>query len=118
MGHSILLSSSSLWSSLFTKIRTVNLTFNALRARGLRARQEGNEPVAGYFSHIGDLYNVHHFWGKLLNKSRGLIRPLLTSHFDAYRARGLKARQEGNEIVAGFFSHVGDLYNAHHFWGK
>ena len=118
MCHSILLSSSSLWSSLFTKIRTVNLTFNALRARGLRARQEGNEPVAGYFSHIGDLYNVHHFWGKLLNKSRGLIWPLLTSHFDAYRARGLRARQEGNEIVAGFFSHVGDLYNAHHFWGK
>ena len=66
--QSILLCSSSLFSSLFTKIRTVDLIFNALRARGLRARQEGNEPVAGYFSHIGDLYNVHHFWGKLLNK--------------------------------------------------
>ena len=37
---------------------------SALRARGLRARQEAKECVAGYFSHIGELYNVHHFWGK------------------------------------------------------
>ena len=61
--------SSSSWSVrlsfLFIQIRIINLTFNALRARGLRARQEDNEPVAGYFSHIGELYNVHHFWGKL-----------------------------------------------------
>jgi hypothetical protein len=35
------------------------------RAKGLKYRQEKEEAVAGFFSHIGELYNVHHLWGEL-----------------------------------------------------
>ncbi|ESN97616.1 hypothetical protein HELRODRAFT_187346 [Helobdella robusta] len=31
-------------------------------------------------------------------------------------ARGLKYRQTDQESVAGFFSHIGELYQAHHLW--
>ncbi|CAD5112386.1 DgyrCDS1607 [Dimorphilus gyrociliatus] len=31
-------------------------------ARGLRARKMYNEAVAGLFTHIGDLYTIHHMW--------------------------------------------------------
>lgn len=31
-------------------------------------------------------------------------------------ARGLKFRKDNNEAVCGFFSHVGQLYQAHHLW--
>ena len=34
------------------------------RARGIKFRQNSNEAVGGLFSQIGDMYNVHHFWGK------------------------------------------------------
>ncbi|PVD33037.1 hypothetical protein C0Q70_08485 [Pomacea canaliculata] len=32
-------------------------------ARGIKSRTTNNEPVAGFFSQMGDLYTVHHFWG-------------------------------------------------------
>lgn len=32
-------------------------------ARGIQFRGKGEEPVAGLFSQIGDLYTVHHIWG-------------------------------------------------------
>ena len=32
------------------------------RARGLQYRT--GEGVAGYFSHIGEQYHAHHFWGR------------------------------------------------------
>ena len=34
------------------------------RARAIKYRQENNEAVGGFFSQIGDLYVVHHLWGK------------------------------------------------------
>ena len=34
------------------------------RVKGLKARQDNQEPVAGYFSHIGELYTVYHIWGE------------------------------------------------------
>ena len=43
-------------------------------ARGIQFRKEGDEGVAGFFSHIGDLYQVHHFWGYESLQSRKEIR--------------------------------------------
>lgn len=34
------------------------------RARAIRFRQDNNEAVGGFFSQIGQLYMVHHLWGK------------------------------------------------------
>ncbi|CDQ94695.1 unnamed protein product [Oncorhynchus mykiss] len=31
-------------------------------ARAIKHRQENNEAVGGFFSQIGDLYEVHHLW--------------------------------------------------------
>lgn len=31
-------------------------------------------------------------------------------------AQGLKFRQENNEAVCGFFSHIGNLHQCHHLW--
>lgn len=42
------------------------------RARGLRFRKESDEPVAGFFSHIGDGHHVHHFWGKTENLGKAV----------------------------------------------
>ena len=39
------------------------------RARGIKSRREENEAIGGFFSHIGELYNVHHLWGKLVSPS-------------------------------------------------
>lgn len=36
------------------------------RARAIRFRQDSNEAVGGFFSQIGQLYMVHHLWGKLV----------------------------------------------------
>ncbi len=36
----------------------------ATRAKGLQHRQAGDEPVAGLFSQLGELYSVHHMWGE------------------------------------------------------
>lgn len=36
------------------------------RARAIRFRQDNNEAVGGFFSQIGQLYMVHHLWGKLV----------------------------------------------------
>lgn len=36
------------------------------RARAIRFRQDSNEAVGGFFSQIGQLYMVHHLWGKFL----------------------------------------------------
>ncbi len=36
----------------------------SIRARAIRHRRDEDESLAGFFSHIGELYNVHHFWGK------------------------------------------------------
>ncbi|KAK6191292.1 hypothetical protein SNE40_003020 [Patella caerulea] len=32
-------------------------------ARGIKSRQQNEAPVAGFFSHLGEQYNVHHLWG-------------------------------------------------------
>lgn len=34
------------------------------RARAIKYRQENQEAVGGFFSQIGELYVVHHLWGK------------------------------------------------------
>jgi len=34
------------------------------RARAIRFRQDSDEAVGGFFSQIGQLYMVHHLWGK------------------------------------------------------
>ena len=34
------------------------------RAKGIKSRQDREEAVAGLFSHIGELYVVHHIWGE------------------------------------------------------
>lgn len=31
--------------------------------RGIEHRRNNNEPVAGFFSHLGEQYMVHHVWG-------------------------------------------------------
>ncbi|NXE71652.1 NIPS1 protein, partial [Calcarius ornatus] len=33
-------------------------------ARAIKYRQENQEAVGGFFSQIGELYVVHHLWGK------------------------------------------------------
>uniref|UniRef100_A0A2C9L050 NIPSNAP domain-containing protein n=1 Tax=Biomphalaria glabrata TaxID=6526 RepID=A0A2C9L050_BIOGL len=33
-------------------------------AKGIKYRQYNNEPVAGFFSQIGDLSRCEHIWGK------------------------------------------------------
>jgi len=38
--------------------------FHYWRAKGVKHRQAGKEAVAGFFSHIGEGYNVHHMWGE------------------------------------------------------
>lgn len=38
---------------------------NCFRAKGIKSRQTNNEPVAGFFTQIGNLYGVEHLWGKL-----------------------------------------------------
>lgn len=35
------------------------------RARAIKYRQENQEAVGGFFSQIGELYVVHHLWGRL-----------------------------------------------------
>lgn len=34
------------------------------RARAIKYRQENQEAVGGFFSQIGELYVVHHLWGR------------------------------------------------------
>lgn len=34
------------------------------RARAIEIRQQNHEAVGGFFSQIGDLYQVHHLWGE------------------------------------------------------
>ncbi|CDQ73328.1 unnamed protein product [Oncorhynchus mykiss] len=33
-----------------------------LKARAIKYRQENDEAVGGFFSQVGDLYEVHHLW--------------------------------------------------------
>ena len=44
-----------------------NILTHIWRARGIQYRGQGEEPVVGLFSQIGDLYTVHHVWGKLFS---------------------------------------------------
>lgn len=44
-----------------------NILTHIWRARGIQYRCQGEEPVVGLFSQIGDLYTVHHVWGKLFS---------------------------------------------------
>lgn len=37
------------------------------RARAIKYRQENQEAVGGFFSQIGELYVVHHLWGRTGN---------------------------------------------------
>jgi len=39
------------------------------RVKGLKHRRAKDEAVAAYFSHIGDLYQVHHLWCEYTNNS-------------------------------------------------
>ncbi|XP_025090888.1 protein NipSnap-like isoform X2 [Pomacea canaliculata] len=43
-------------------------------ARGIKSRTTNNEPVAGFFSQMGDLYTVHHFWAYSDLESRKVTR--------------------------------------------
>ncbi|KAK7088707.1 protein NipSnap-like isoform X1 [Littorina saxatilis] len=43
-------------------------------ARGIKSRGTNNEPVAGYFSQMGDLYMVHHIWAYTDLESRKQTR--------------------------------------------
>ena len=43
---------------------------------------------------------------------------MLNEYMFFVRAKGIQYRHEQNEAVAGFFSHVGDLYQCHHIWGQ
>lgn len=49
------------------------------RARAIKYRQENQEAVGGFFSQIGELYVVHHLWGRLgtlQELSAGPLSPL------------------------------------------
>ena len=47
-----------------SNVHLYNLEFS-LRAKGLRYRQENDEvAVCGLFTDLGDLFTVHHMWGK------------------------------------------------------
>lgn len=43
-------------------------------ARGIQSRREEDEAVAGFFSHIGQLYYVHHFWAYKDLQTRKVVR--------------------------------------------
>jgi len=43
-------------------------------AKGLPARRHSREPVAGFFSHIGEPYTVHHIWAYKSMQSRKEVR--------------------------------------------
>lgn len=40
------------------------VSLHSTRARAIKYRQENQEAVGGFFSQIGELYVVHHLWGK------------------------------------------------------
>lgn len=42
-------------------------------ARAINYRKNNEEAFAGFFSQIGRLYNVHHFWCKFLNKNGNIL---------------------------------------------
>lgn len=43
-------------------------------ARGIKSRTTNNEPVAGFFTQMGDLYTVHHIWAYSDLESRKITR--------------------------------------------
>jgi hypothetical protein len=45
-----------------------------------------------------------------------MLRPGTMIEWGNCWAKGLKYRREHNEAVAGYFSHIGELYQAHHVW--
>lgn len=47
------------WLSFFPLFSAIS------RARAIKYRQENQEAVGGFFSQIGELYVVHHLWGRL-----------------------------------------------------
>lgn len=54
------------------------------RARAIKYRQENQEAVGGFFSQIGELYVVHHLWGRL-ETLKGPVCPLsLVKHVDVF----------------------------------
>lgn len=61
-------------------------------ARAINFRRNNNEPFAGFFSQIGRLYNVHHFWCK----SRSAIG-LVKSRFIYSSSSGYKDLQTRKE---------------------
>ncbi|KAL8576122.1 hypothetical protein ACOMHN_001472 [Nucella lapillus] len=82
-------------------------------ARGIKSRGTNNEPVAGFFSQMGDLYMVHHIWDfhKQANQNSKANTGIQIS-----KARGIKFRAANNEPVGGYFSHLGEQYTVHHLW--
>lgn len=49
------------------------------RARAIKYRQENQEAVGGFFSQIGELYVVHHLWGRLPPTPMAPVVPSLQS---------------------------------------
>ena len=45
------------------------------RARAIKYRQENQEAVGGFFSQIGELYVVHHLWGRLGTPQEPSVAP-------------------------------------------
>ncbi|KAI4871384.1 hypothetical protein NFI96_026854, partial [Prochilodus magdalenae] len=62
-------------------------------ARAIKYRQENNEAVGGFFTQIGELYVVHHLWGKFSSRifqpqGRAAFSSLVLSYKD------LQSREE------------------------
>ncbi|KAK3775425.1 hypothetical protein RRG08_010217 [Elysia crispata] len=75
-------------------------------AKGIKHRQTNNEPVAGFFAQIGNVYSVEHMWGL----------QICCVSVECARARGIQHRRENNEPVAGYFTQLGQQFTVHHIW--
>lgn len=78
------------------------------RARAIRFRQDSNEAVGGFFSQIGQLYMVHHLWGKFLFFSAFFLLFFLSltqpSHFAQEETFLQKAKEMSYKLGFNFFS--------------
>lgn len=63
------------------------------RARAIRFRQDNNEAVGGFFSQIGQLYMVHHLWGKFVYTLFFLTEPAPNRLLTLPRRQGFCTRQ-------------------------
>jgi len=85
--------------------------FRKNRAKMLRSRKN---QILLQFTYWGGL-KVRP--GKNLYELRSYtLKPGTMIEWGNYWAKGIQFRQAENEATAGFFSHIGDLYIAHHLW--